>query len=102
MILLLLASINNFSQSVILDSVTAKKVIVELIEGDYCKLELEQYKSIVSLTERKVDLQGIIVRSQEDLIDQQKKSIKKLENKNTFWKVAAIVSATVTGVLLVK
>jgi hypothetical protein len=73
-----------------------------LIEGDYCKLELEQYKSIVSLTERKVDLQGIIVRSQEDLIDQQKKSIKKLENKNTFWKVAAIVSATVTGVLLVK
>jgi hypothetical protein len=102
LILLLLASINNFSQSVILDSVTAKKVIVELIEGDYCKLELEQYKSIVSLTERKVDLQGIIVRSQEDLIDQQKKSIKKLENKNTFWKVAAIVSATVTGVLLVK
>lgn len=99
MILLLLASISSFSQNVTLDSITSKKVIIDLVNGDFCKKELVETKNILSLTEQKLTIQESllfmskgIISNQQELIKEQEKNIKGLNRKTLFWKIGAFAS----------
>lgn len=92
-------SISSFSQNVILDSITAKKVIKDLIEGDYCKKELTETKKVLVLTEQKLTIQEVLlltsenlISKQQQLISEQEKSIKSANRKKTFWKIGTFAS----------
>lgn len=93
----------------------AKKNIVELIEKDGCfhevklfkvQLQLEEKKGIVkdtiieNITKANIDLHKAVF-TQEKIIDNAEKSLRKEKNKKTFWQVATGAVIVGAGYLLI-
>lgn len=98
-----------------LSDTIAKKNIVELIEKDGCfqevklfkvQLQLEEKKGIVkdtiieNITKANIDLHKAIF-TQEKIIDNAEKSLRKEKNKKTFWQVATGAVIVWTSYLLI-
>ncbi|MEN9487997.1 MAG: hypothetical protein RL494_262, partial [Bacteroidota bacterium] len=98
-----------------LSDTIAKKNIVELIEKDGCfhevklfkvQLQLEEKKGIVkdtiieNITKANIDLHKAIF-TQEKIIDNAEKSLRKEKNKKTFWQVATGAVIVGAGYLLI-
>ena len=109
MILLLLVSTSSFSQTVILDSITAKKVIVDLIKGDFCKVEVKELRLILLDTESKVIVKDKIIGIKDEkinalqlLIDNDLKILKIQKTKTTFYKITTVVAIATGGYFALK
>jgi len=106
---LLLASINSFSQTVILDSLTAKKVIVDLIKGDFCKVEVKELRLILADTESKVIVKDKIIGIKDEqinalqlVINNDLKILKIQKTKTTFYKITTVVAIATGGYFALK
>jgi hypothetical protein len=109
LILLLLVSINSFSQTVTLDSITAKKVIVDLIEGDFCKVEVKELRLILADTELKVIVKDKIIGIKDEkinalqlIIKNDLQIIKTQNRKTTFYKITTIAAILTGGYFALK
>lgn len=122
-IILVLASFNSFSQSVILSEKQAKAVAKDLIAGQACKEELEQTQSVLELTETKVKLKDKVIQnlekqksellakdllrveqldSKDKIISDTEKQVKKASRKTTFYKIVALAGVIGSGYLILK
>ena len=114
---LICSSISMSAQSkkaVILDSVQAKKIITQLIQGDVAKAENKLLKQADSISRKRIltlkeaskqlekaflekELEAISLRKDIDVKD---KIIKREKAKKSFWKITGIVGISTTTFLL--
>ena len=114
---LICSSISMSAQSkkaVILDSVQAKKIITQLIQGDVAKAENKLLKQADSISQKRIltlkeaskqlekaflekELEAISLRKDIDVKD---KIIKREKAKKSFWKITGIVGISTTTFLL--
>jgi len=106
---LLLVSTSSFSQTVTLDSITAKKVIVDLIKGDFCKVEVKELRLILSDTESKVIVKDKIIGIKDEqinalqlVINNDLKILKIQKRKTTFYKITTVVAILTGGYFALK
>jgi hypothetical protein len=101
-------------KAVILDSVQAKKIITQLIQGDVAKAENKLLKQADSISQKRIltlkeaskqlekaflekELEAISLRKDIDVKD---KIIKRENAKKSFWKITGIVGISTTTFLL--
>ena len=101
-------------KAVILDSVQAKKIITQLIQGDVAKAENKLLKQADSISQKRIltlkeaskqlekaflekELEAISLRKDIDVKD---KIIKREKAKKSFWKITGIVGISTTTFLL--
>ena len=101
-------------KAVILDSVQAKKIITQLIQGDVAKAENKLLKQADSISQKRIltlkeaskqlekaylekELESISLRKDIDVKD---KIIKREKAKKSFWKITGIVGISTTTFLL--
>lgn len=99
---------------VILDSIQAKKIISQLIQGDAAKAENKILKQADSVSQKRIltlkeaskqlekaflkkELEAVSLRKDIDVKD---KIIKREKAKKNFWKITGIVSISTTSFLL--
>lgn len=118
LILFLICSSTSMSaqskKAVILDSVQAKKIITQLIQGDAAKAENKLLKQADSISQKRIltlkeaskqlekaflekELEAISLRKDIDVKD---KIIKREKTKKSFWKITGIVGISTTTFLL--
>ena len=109
MTVILFLSIKSFSQTVILDSITAKKVITELIEYDACKKELIQVNEIILIKDEQLLNTSKIILNKDfqiknlyKIIDNSEDLYLKHKKQNTLYKVVAITSVLLGVIISVK
>lgn len=114
LILFLFFSCATFAQdSIKLHTETAKRVVKDLIEGDYCEKELTQTKILVRQLEKKVGIQDTIIKThkernilQKELVISKDKQIDILETQNkqqknkTFWTKVALYGSIALNIFL--
>lgn len=107
--ILILSSINSFSQTVTIDSITAKKIIIELIEFDACKAELEINNEILLIQDKKLaNLKEVLynkenqLRLMHEVLNNSEKIVLKHKKETKIYKIVAIASLVVGGILAVK
>ena len=114
---LICSSISMSAQSkkaVILDSIQAKKIITQLIQGDVAKAENKLLKQADSISQKRIltlkeaskqlekaylekELEAVSLRKDIDVKD---KIIKREKAKKSFWKITGIVGISTTTFLL--
>jgi hypothetical protein len=99
---------------VILDSLQSKKIITQLVQGDYARAELKIYKKMDSVSTERIK---VLVRSNFNLLkafeekqleldnyklafDNQEKIIRREKNKKSFYKITSFVGLGVIGFLI--
>lgn len=129
LIAILLTSYSSISQTGIqdnlikLDTIIARAVIKDLIEGDAAKAKLKIANQIIlqqdkeiklhveinqSLEQEKLNLEIMlsekdnIIANKDLLIDNVNESLKKQKGKTTFFKITTVIFAITTGYLLIK
>ncbi|MFY8248084.1 MAG: hypothetical protein ACOVJ5_00085 [Gloeomargaritales cyanobacterium] len=106
---------NAQKKVVILDSLQSSKIITELIQKDFLKLEVKTLIKMDSLSRQRI---VILKKSNEELlsaynqknlqinnlnlvIENNVKTIAKEKSKNKFLKVVSLLSLGITGILLI-
>jgi len=101
-------------KAVILDSIQAKKIITQLIQGDVAKAENKLLKQADSISRKRIltlkeaskqlekaflekELEAISLRKDIDVKD---KIIKREKAKKSFWKITGIIGISTTTFLL--
>ena len=92
---------------VVLKNQIAKLIIKDLVKGDYCELELQQTRKLITQVEAKVVLKDTIIGKQDkqielykDLVKSQEKQIKTAKNKILRSKILLYGSIILNGYLL--
>jgi len=92
---------------VVLKNEVARKVIKDLIKGDYCELELQQTKKLVLQLETKSNLKDTVINNKnsqillyKELAESQEKQIKQQKNKTLWSKILLYGSLAINGYLL--
>ncbi len=100
---------------VVLDSVQSVKIINQLVQGDFAKAELKNYKKsdsisiqrIKSLKEANFNLLKAFEEKQAEAdkykkaIEIQEKAIRREKNKKNFYKITSIVAVSALCVLII-
>jgi len=92
---------------VVLKNEVAKKVIKDLIKGDYCELELQQTKKLTQQLEAKVALKDTVINNKnnqillyQELAKSQEKQIKTAKRKTLWSNIILYASLVINGYLL--
>jgi len=126
MMLLCLKSISQIgiqkSNVVRIDTITAKRIAIDLVSGDICKEELQLVKSNLMLTQYKVNLKDSIInkmeekeydlndiisrkdemfKEQEEISKTYKKELKSQKAISWFYKIFSILGLSSTSYLLI-
>jgi hypothetical protein len=92
---------------VVLKNEVAKKVIKDLIKGDYCELELKQTKKLTQQLEAKIALKDTVINNKnnqiilyQELAESQEKQIKTAKRKTLWSNIILYASLAINGYLL--
>lgn len=92
---------------VILKNQIAKLIIKDLIKGDYCELELQQTKKLVTQVEAKVVLKDTVISKQNTQINLYKELVKSQEaqiktaKRKTLWSKILLYVSIATNIYLI-
>ncbi len=118
-ILFLICSITLMSAQnkkvVILDSIQSNKIITQLIQGDFAKAELKNYKKMDTISKERIKVlknanlnllkafeeKDLEASKYKDAVSIQEKIIKKEKNKKNFYKATSFVAIIILAGLII-
>lgn len=108
----------NATNKVVIDTIIAKKIAIDLIAGDFCKKEVDLLKlnikelekkvsvkdSMISNRQNKIENLYTIIKQKDDLFIKQEeisktylKDLRKSKRTTLFYKIFAFIGVTSTG-----